>query len=45
MLKELDHSKLPVIQELDPNMLDRPFDKGNKYSPTTIRCNRYWIQR
>lgn len=32
MLKELDHSKLPVIQELDPNMLDRPFDKGNKYS-------------
>ncbi|PJG83428.1 extracellular solute-binding protein [Caviibacterium pharyngocola] len=32
MLKELDHSKLPVISELDPNMLDRPFDKGNKYS-------------
>lgn len=32
MLKELDHSKLPVIQELDPNMLDRPFDKSNKYS-------------
>ncbi|ACA31288.1 extracellular solute-binding protein [Histophilus somni] len=32
MLKELDHSKLPVIKELDPNMLDRPFDKGNKYS-------------
>ncbi len=32
MLKELDHSKLPVIKELDPNMLDRPYDKGNKYS-------------
>lgn len=32
MLKELDHSKLPVIKELDPNMLDRPFDKGNKFS-------------
>ena len=32
MLKELDHNKLPVIKELDPNMLDRPFDKGNKYS-------------
>lgn len=32
MLKELDHSKLPVIKELDPNMLDKPYDKGNKYS-------------
>lgn len=32
MLKALDHSKLPVIKELDPNMLDRAFDKGNKYS-------------
>lgn len=32
MLKELDHSQLPVIKELDPNMLDRPYDKGNKYS-------------
>ncbi|STO53830.1 extracellular solute-binding protein [Canicola haemoglobinophilus] len=32
MLKELDHSKLPVIKELDPDMMDRPFDKGNKYS-------------
>lgn len=27
MLKELDHYKLPVIQELDPNMLDRPLTK------------------
>lgn len=32
MLKELDHSKLPVIKELDPNMLNSPYDKGNKYS-------------
>lgn len=32
MLKELDHSKLPVLNELDPQMLDRPFDKGNKFS-------------
>ncbi|GJJ80941.1 extracellular solute-binding protein [Pasteurella canis] len=32
MLKELDHNKLPVITQLDPNMLDRPYDKGNKYS-------------
>lgn len=32
MLKELDHSKLPVIKELDPNMLNRPYDEGNKYS-------------
>lgn len=32
MLKELDHSKLPVLAELDPQMLDRPFDRGNKFS-------------
>lgn len=32
MLHELDHSKLPVIKELDPTMLDNPFDKGNRYS-------------
>lgn len=32
MLKELNHEKLPVIKELDPNMLNKPFDKGNKYS-------------
>ncbi|OOF37007.1 extracellular solute-binding protein [Rodentibacter heidelbergensis] len=32
MLKPLDHKKLPVIKELDPNMLDRAFDKGNRYS-------------
>lgn len=32
MLMPLDHSKLPVIKDLDPNMLDKPYDKGNKYS-------------
>lgn len=32
MLKELDHSKLPVIAELDPNWLNKPYDEGNKYS-------------
>lgn len=32
MLKELDHSKLPVIKELDPDWLNKPYDKGNKYS-------------
>lgn len=32
MLMELDHSKLPVIQDLNPDWLDKPYDKGNKYS-------------
>lgn len=32
MLKELDHSKLPVLKELDPDWLNKPYDKGNKYS-------------
>ncbi|HBO37441.1 MAG TPA: spermidine/putrescine ABC transporter substrate-binding protein, partial [Pasteurellaceae bacterium] len=32
MLMPLDHSKLPVIKELDPDWLDKPYDKGNKYS-------------
>ncbi|MGQ0285945.1 extracellular solute-binding protein [Pasteurellaceae bacterium 22721_9_1] len=32
MLQPLDHSKLPVIAELDPNMLNRPYDPNNKYS-------------
>lgn len=32
MLKELDHSKLPVIKELDPDWLNKPYDQGNKYS-------------
>ena len=32
MLQELDHSKLPVIKELDPDWLNKPYDKGNKYS-------------
>ncbi|MGX2970025.1 extracellular solute-binding protein [Ursidibacter sp. B-7004-1] len=32
MLKELDHSQLPVIKDLNPDWLDKPYDKGNKYS-------------
>lgn len=32
MLMALDHSKLPVIKELNPDWLDKPYDKGNKYS-------------
>ncbi|AWX13898.1 spermidine/putrescine ABC transporter substrate-binding protein [Mergibacter septicus] len=32
MLMPLDHSKLPVMKDLDPNMLNKPYDKGNKYS-------------
>lgn len=32
MLAELDHSKLPVIADLNPDWLDKPYDKGNKYS-------------
>lgn len=32
MLKELDHSKLPVIKDLNPDWLDKPYDRGNKYS-------------
>ena len=32
MLAELDHSKLPVIAELNHDWLDKPYDKGNKYS-------------
>ncbi|QIW15871.1 spermidine/putrescine ABC transporter substrate-binding protein [Pasteurellaceae bacterium RH1A] len=32
MLKELDHSKLPVIADLNQDWLSKPYDKGNKYS-------------
>ncbi|OOH89785.1 spermidine/putrescine ABC transporter substrate-binding protein [Pasteurellaceae bacterium 15-036681] len=32
MLAELDHSKLPVIADLNKDWLDKPYDKGNKYS-------------
>lgn len=32
MLMELDHSKLPVLSELNPDWLDKSYDKGNKYS-------------
>lgn len=32
MLMELDHSKLPVIKELNPDWLNKPYDPNNKYS-------------
>ncbi|MDP8161876.1 extracellular solute-binding protein [Pasteurella skyensis] len=32
MLEELDHSKLPVIEDLNPDWLNKPYDEGNKYS-------------
>jgi spermidine/putrescine-binding protein len=32
LLRELDHSKLPVLKNFDPNFLDFKFDPGNKYT-------------
>lgn len=32
MLHELDHSKLPSLKEIDPELLNKPFDPENKYS-------------
>lgn len=32
LLQELDHSKLPLLGNFDPNWMDQPFDPGNKYS-------------
>ncbi|MGR6980649.1 extracellular solute-binding protein [Testudinibacter sp. P27/CKL/0425] len=32
MLMPLDHSKLPVLKELDPNLLNKPYDPNNEYS-------------
>src|SRR5258706_1325492 len=32
LLQELDHSKLPVLANFDPNYLDFSFDPGNKYT-------------
>ena len=32
LLVELDHSKLPNLQNIDPYFLDLPFDPGNQYS-------------
>ncbi|MDP8101380.1 extracellular solute-binding protein [Phocoenobacter atlanticus] len=32
MLQQLDHSKLPVIKDLNPDWLDKPYDRGNQYS-------------
>ncbi len=36
MLLPLDHSKLPSLKELDPEMLDKPYDPGNQYSVPQI---------
>ena len=44
MLKELDHSKLPVLKELDPDWLNKPYDKGNKYSLPQLLGTGYRIQ-
>jgi spermidine/putrescine-binding protein len=32
LLQELDHTKLPVLKNFDPNYLDFEFDPGNKYT-------------
>lgn len=32
MLQPLDRSLLPNMKDLDPNLLDKPYDKGNVYS-------------
>jgi len=32
ILQKLDHSKLAILQELDPKLLNQPFDPGNQYS-------------
>jgi spermidine/putrescine transport system permease protein len=32
LLRPLDHSALPHLNNLDPRFLDRPYDPGNRYS-------------
>jgi spermidine/putrescine-binding protein len=32
LLAELDHNKLPVMKNFDPNYLSLPYDPGNKYT-------------
>ncbi|TWP36629.1 polyamine ABC transporter substrate-binding protein [Leekyejoonella antrihumi] len=32
LLMELDHAKLPNLKNYDPAYLDKPWDRGNKYS-------------
>lgn len=32
MLMPLDHRKLPVLQQLDPNLLNKQYDPNNEYS-------------
>ena len=37
MLMELDHSKLPVLKELDPDWLNKPYDKGIAFNTNTYK--------
>lgn len=32
LLQPIDHSKLPNYKDLDPELLNKPYDKGNTYS-------------
>jgi len=32
LLQPIDHKLLPNMKDLDPNLMDKPFDKGNVYS-------------
>lgn len=32
MLHKLDHAKIPAIKQLNPDWLNKPYDKGNQYS-------------
>ncbi len=32
LVQPLDHSKIPNMKNVDPKLMDLPFDKGNKYS-------------
>ena len=32
LLEPLDHSKVPNIKNLDPNYMNMPYDRNNKYS-------------
>jgi spermidine/putrescine transport system permease protein len=32
LLRPLDHSALPNLKNIDPKLLDRPYDPGNRYS-------------
>ena len=32
MLQKLDKSKLSILNNLDPNYMNQPFDPGNEYT-------------